>query len=137
MRIQSAQVAAIAWMLVSSPTALADHTQSPAAPPSLAKHTFSFVGCVKNVLSDKPWAAIQDADTGTTYPITNFSLKDYGGKKVSIVVTLQPTPNLAGQLSSIDWSRLVILAGGTASKLPPSSPTAHVLKLRTLEVCPE
>jgi hypothetical protein len=104
---------------------------------TLAKHTFSFVGCVKNVLSDKPWAAIQDADTGTTYPITNFSLKDYGGKKVSIVVTLQPTPNLAGQLSSIDRSRLVILAGGTVSKVPPSSPTAHVLKLRTLEVCPE
>ena len=127
MTIRPAQIATIAWMLMLSPHhALADQTPSPTTPPSPAKHTFSFVGCVKNVLSDKPWAAIQDTETGTTYPITNFSLKDYGGRKVSIVVTLQPSPNLAGQLSSLDRSRLIVWAGGTALDVPRSSPTARV-----------
>ena len=124
-------------MLLTLATLVAGQTPPSARTTPLTKHTFSFVGCVKNVLSDKPWAAIQDSETGTTYPITNFSLKDYGGKKVSIVVTLQPSPTMAGQLSSIDRSRLIIWAGGTASNVPPSSPKAQVLKLRTLEVCPE
>jgi len=136
MKIRSAQALTVAWMLVFSRGAVGHQAQPPStlSPP---KHTFAFVGCVKNVLSDKPWAAIQDADTGATYPITNFSLKDYGGKKVSIVVTLQPSASLAGQLGSIDRSRLIILAGATAPKVLPSSATAHVVKLRTLEVCPE
>jgi len=137
MKIRSAPAATVAWMLVFSRGVVGHQTQSPTPPSLSTKQTFAFVGCVKNVLSDKPWAAIEDADTGLTYPITNFSLKDYGGKKVSIVVTLQPSPNLAGQLSSIDRSRLIILAGGTAPKIPPSSPTAHVVTLRTLEICPE
>jgi hypothetical protein len=136
MKTRTSRVLALVWMLVLPRGTNGQQPQSPALPPSLAKQTFAFVGCVKNVLSDKPWAAIQDADTGTTYPITNFSLKDYGGKKVSIVVTLQPSASLAGQLSSIDRSRLIILAGSAAPRVLPSSPTAHVVKLRTLEVCP-
>jgi hypothetical protein len=137
MKTRSAQAATVAWMVFFSCWASGHQVPSPTSPASMAKQTFTFVGCVKNVLSDKPWAAIQDADTGVTYAITNFNLKDYGGKKVSIVVTLQPSASLAGQLSSIDRSRLIILAGGTAPKVLPSSPTAHVVKLRTLEVCPE
>lgn len=137
MKIWSARSATVAWLLVFSRVAVGQQTHAPLSPPSSAKQTLAFVGCVKNVLSDKPWAAIQDADTGVTYPITNFNLKDYGGKKVSIVVTLQPSAALAGQLGSIDRSRLIILAGGTAPKVLPSSPTAHVVRLRTLEVCPE
>jgi hypothetical protein len=137
MKKWSVRSATVAWLLLFSGGAVGQQTQAPLSLPLSAKQTFTFVGCVKNVLSDKPWAAIQDADTGITYPITNFNLKDYGGKKVSIVVTLQPSAGLAGQLSSIDRSRLIILAGGTAPKVPPSSPTAHVVRLRTLEVCPE
>jgi hypothetical protein len=138
MTIKFARVAGITWIVVMFDVfAFANQISSTTAAPPLAKRTFTFVGCVKNVLSDKPWASIQDTQTGTTYPITNFSLKDYGGRKVSIVVTLQPSPTLAGQLSSLDRSRLIILAGGTATNVPPSSPTAHVVKLRTLEACPE
>ena len=134
--IRPVTLVAITWMVMVQPNSVAGQGQTATAPLQ-GKRTFSFVGCVKNVLSDKPWAAIQDAETGTTYPITNFSLKDYGGKRVSIVVTLQPSATLAGQLSSLDRSRLVILAGGSALNVPPSSPTAHIVKLRTLEVCPE
>ncbi|HEY7288545.1 MAG TPA: hypothetical protein VH583_01825 [Vicinamibacterales bacterium] len=136
MRKRLAHVTVVAWTLFLSRDAIGRQTQSPALLSS-KKQTFSFVGCVKNVLSDKPWAAIQDTDTGVTYSITNFNLKDYGGKKVSIVVTLQPSASLAGQMSSVDRSRLIILAGAAAPKALPSSPTAHVVKLRTLEVCPE
>jgi hypothetical protein len=137
MKTWSVRSATVAGLLLLSRGAVGQQTQAPLSLPSSAKQTLAFVGCVKNVLSDKPWAAIQDPDTGITYPITNFNLKDYGGKKVSIVVTLQPSASLAGQSSSIDRSRLIILAGGTAPKIPPSSPTAHIVRLRTLEVCPD
>ena len=73
MKTRSVQAATVAWLLLFSRAAPAQ-SPTPLGPPT--KQTFTFVGCVKNVLSDKPWAAIQDTDTGITYPITNFNLKD-------------------------------------------------------------
>ena len=63
-----------------APTKPADQTK--------AAGTFTFVGCVKNVLPEgKPWAYsgyLQDSDTGATYALTRCGL--YTGRSVVVIL---------------------------------------------------
>lgn len=133
-----------AVIVAAAASAVAAQSSAPAKKPP---KSMTVTGCVGEDAANAGHYTLQDFSNGTSYRLAGTDLRQYLGRRVSVVGSEQraklkivgglvPNPNIAAQGGAVDPTRAAMAAQGSEGNARPGTIEVPELKVKTVHAVP-